>query len=145
VAILGLGLELAARFVEAQAAPVERAIRLLQPVDRLRREAAALQALAVDSVGPRHVARGGDERRQILRQVRSHPGEGVRADVHELVHQRRGAEDRPVPDRDMARELAGIGEDGVAADLAVVREMHVRHDPVVLPTRVTPASSACRG
>src|SRR2546427_772345 len=37
----------------------------------------------------------------------------------------------PIPDRDMARELEGIGEDGVAADLAVMREMHVRHDPVV--------------
>src|ERR1700704_5031552 len=31
----------------------------------------------------------------------------------------------------MARELAGIGEDRMAADLAVMREMHVRHDPVV--------------
>src|SRR5207302_11128419 len=60
-AILGLGLERAARLLEAQSAPVERAIRLLQPVDRLRRETAALQALAVDSVRPRHVARGGDE------------------------------------------------------------------------------------
>ena len=45
---------------------------------------------------------------------------------------REAAEDRPVADRDVAGELACVGEDGVVADLAVVREVHVGHDPVVV-------------
>ena len=42
---------------------------------------------------------------------------------------RRGSPSRR---RDVAGELAGVGEDGVAADLAVVRDVHVGHDPVVV-------------
>ena len=42
---------------------------------------------------------------------------------------RRGSPSRR---RDVAGELAGVGEDGVVADLAVVRDVHVGHDPVVV-------------
>ena len=42
------------------------------------------------------------------------------------------AEDHPVADVHVAGELACVGEDGVVADLAVVREVHVGHDPVVV-------------
>jgi hypothetical protein len=38
----------------------------------------------------------------------------------------------PVADADMAGDLRQVGEDGVVADLAVVREVHVGHDPVVV-------------
>src|SRR5205814_1151237 len=48
---------------------------------------------------------------------------GFGEEIQDLAHR------RAIPG--LARELAGIGEDGVAADLAVMREMHVRHDPVV--------------
>ena len=38
----------------------------------------------------------------------------------------------PVADVHVAGELRVVGEDGVVADLAVVREVHVGHDPVVV-------------
>src|SRR5438132_2488914 len=91
-----LGLELGTRLLEAEPAAVKRAVGALQPGNRLGRKAAPLQAFAVDAVRPRHVASRGDIGRQILRQVRSHAGEGVRANMDELVDQRRRTEDRPV-------------------------------------------------
>src|SRR5256714_13295770 len=127
-----LRLELRARRGKRKTAAVERPVGALERCDVLGREAAALEPFAVDAIGPRHVSGGGDEGRQVLRQVGAHAGEGVRADVHELVHERRGAEDRPVAHGNVAGELAGVGEDGVAADLAVVREVDVGHDPVVV-------------
>src|SRR5205085_3500961 len=127
-----LRLELRARLGKRKTAAVERAVGALERGDVLGREAAALEPFAVDAIGPRHVAGGGDEGRQVLRQVAAHAGEGVRADVHELVHERGGAEDRPVAHRDVPGELAGVGENSVAADLHVMREMDVSHDPVVV-------------
>src|SRR5438067_51153 len=131
-AFADLHLERRARGGKRKTAAVERAVGALERGDVRGREAAALEPFAVDAIGPRHVAGGGDEGRQVLRQIRAHAGEGVRADVHELVYERGGAEDRPVAHRDVAGELAGVGEDGVVADLHVVREMHVGHHPVVV-------------
>src|SRR4051812_15595140 len=71
-----LRFELRARLLEAEAAAIERAVGALQAGDRLGRKPAALEALAIDAIGLCHVAGGGDVRREILRQVRAHPGEG---------------------------------------------------------------------
>src|SRR4051812_36247233 len=49
-----------------------------------------------------------------------------------LMHRRETAENGEITDAHMTRELRIIREDRVVADLAVVREMHVRHDPVVV-------------
>src|SRR5258708_3154664 len=130
-ALRDLGFQRLARLLQAETAAIQRAIGAFEAGDGFGRKAAALEAFAVDAVGTGHVAGGGDERRQVLRQIRAHAGKGVRADMHELVDQRRGAEDRPVAHRDVAGELAGGGEDRVAADLAVVRGVHVGHDPGV--------------
>src|SRR6185436_10375597 len=56
----------------------------------------------------------------------------MRPDMHELVHQRHAAEDHPVADGHMAGELNAVGEDGLAADLAVVRDVRIGHDPVLV-------------
>ena len=42
------------------------------------------------------------------------------------------AEDDPVADVHVAGQLGAVGEDHVVADLAVVRDVDVRHDPVVV-------------
>src|SRR5260370_23258690 len=60
-----LRLELATRLLQAQAAAIERAVGALEGGDRLGRKAAALEAFSGDAVGPRHVSRRGDIRRQI--------------------------------------------------------------------------------
>src|SRR6266404_3703702 len=91
-----LGFELDARLLEPEAAAIERAVGAFQAGNRLGRKAAPLEAFAVDAIGLRHVAGRGDVGRQILRQVSSHAGEGMRPDVDELVDERGRAEDRPV-------------------------------------------------
>ena len=48
------------------------------------------------------------------------------------MDQRHAAEDGPVFDMDVPRETAIVCEYGMAADLAIVREVHVCHDPVVV-------------
>src|SRR3970282_209769 len=131
-AVGGLHRKRALRLLQAQPGAVQRAVGALDAGDGLGPEAAPAQALAVDAVGPGHVARSHDVGQQVLRQVGAHAGEAVRADVHELVYQGGRAQNGPVAHVHVARELAGIGEDRLAADLAVVREVHVRHDPVVV-------------
>src|SRR5690606_22643361 len=54
------------------------------------------------------------------------------ADMAELVNLAEAAQDRPVIDMDMACEGRAVRQDGVIADLAVMGDMHVRHDPVVI-------------
>jgi uncharacterized protein (DUF2336 family) len=56
----------------------------------------------------------------------------VGADAHELMNHREAAEDGPVANMHMAGELGVVGEDGTVADLAIMRQMHIGHDPVVV-------------
>src|SRR4029077_11304764 len=127
---LRVGLELPLGLFKRQAAAVQRPIRALDRLNRLRREAAPLEALAVDAGGAGHVARRHDVGRDVLRNEAAHAGEGMRADAHELVHQGGGAEDHPVFHDDVTGKLGAVGEDRLVADLAVVREVDVGHDPV---------------
>src|SRR5512134_788297 len=124
--------ELALGFLQREPRAVQRAVGAPDARDALRRKPAAPQPLAVDAVGLGHVAGGLDVGRQILGEVGAHAREAVRADVHELVHQGGAAEDHPVADVHVPRQPAVVGEDAMAADLAVVREMHAGHDPVVV-------------
>jgi len=47
------------------------------------------------------------------------------------VRQGETAQDRPITDSDVAAKLRVVGEDRVVTNLAVVRHVHVGHDPVV--------------
>jgi hypothetical protein len=55
----------------------------------------------------------------------------VAADAHELVHERSAAEDRPVFHGDVACHLHGVRENDAIADLAIMRDMRVRHEQAV--------------
>src|SRR3954471_24334037 len=127
-----LRFQLGASLLQTESAAIQRAVGTLQPGDLFGRKAAALEPFAIDAVRLRHVAGRGDIVRQILRQVRSHAGEGVSADMDELVHERRRTEDRPVAYGYVPGELTGVREYGVVANLAIVREVHVGHDPIVV-------------
>ena len=54
------------------------------------------------------------------------------SDATELVNQRKSAENDPVPDMNMSGQLCTVGENRVVADLAIMRQMDVSHDPVVV-------------
>jgi hypothetical protein len=96
------------------------------------RETAALEAFGIDAARLGRIAGGGDERRQILQQDGAHRRETVGADAHELMDHGEAAEDGPIANLDMACQLGVVGEDGLVADLAIVRQMHIGHDPVVV-------------
>ena len=54
------------------------------------------------------------------------------ADAAELMHQGITAQCRPVLDRDVSSQGGAIGENGVIADETVMRDVGLRHDPVVV-------------
>src|SRR5699024_9413772 len=62
----------------------------------------------------------------------AHADEGVRTDLAELVHARIAGHDHPVADLDVPGQGRIIGKDGVVADDAVVRDVHVGQKPVVV-------------
>src|SRR6185503_8756621 len=128
-----LGLERRLGLLQAETLAIQRLERALEPLDRLRREAAPLEAFLVDAHGSGRRARGHHVRGDILRQGGPHAGKGVRADADVLVHEGVAAEDRPVADRHVAGELGDVVEDRLATHLAIVRQVHVSHDPVLVP------------
>jgi len=82
-----------------------------------------------------------DVRREVLQQQRWPPRSSNAPDQHELVtpvtRQHRWSPTWTCP-----RDRGGVREDRVVADLAVVRDVHVRQIQLSLPMRVTPASCA---
>ena len=54
------------------------------------------------------------------------------ANLAELVDEAEAAEDHVVVDLDVPCQRGGIGEDALVADDAVVGDVHVGHDPVVV-------------
>ena len=127
----GLRIDRVPGLLEGETAAIQRLVGGAQCGDRRRLEAATLQAFDVDAVRLGRVAADHHERGYVLPQHRADAGEGVLADPHELVHAGVAAEDRPVAHLRVTRELGLVREDGVAPDHAVVRDVHVRHDPVV--------------
>ena len=56
----------------------------------------------------------------------------MRADLDELVHARQAAEDHPITQMHVAAERRVVGENRAVGDLAIMRNVHVGHDPVVV-------------
>jgi hypothetical protein len=121
-----LGFELGPRLGEAEPRAIERAIGALDPGDRPGREAAALQALAVDAVRRAGLARNRHVGRHVLEDHARDSGHGVRADLHVLVDAHESAEHRPVADVHVAAQGRVVREHRVAPDLAIVRHVAVR-------------------
>src|SRR5690606_23226367 len=67
----------------------------------------------------------------ILRYPRTAAYEAVRSDVHELVHRDEAGDYRVVLHGHVTGELRTVRDDDPVAQMAVVREMHVRHDEAV--------------
>src|SRR6185369_6242552 len=111
--------------------PAERARERL---DDGRREAAALEADAVGPVAAHVAARPYrlHERQGILRHDRETPEEGLTAHAAELVDGREGADRGAVADLDVSCERGVVGEDGLASDAAVMRDVGARHEEVVV-------------
>ena len=57
----------------------------------------------------------------------------MRADLDELMHDGKAAQYRVIAHLYVSGQLRVIGEDGVVAHLTIVRQMHICHDPIVIP------------
>ena len=123
------------RLARVQLRPDQEAVRLLQRLETLRREAAPLQADGVDAVGLRLGPVGLAERQHVLTNDGEGADVGVVADADELVAADVGAEGDPVADVDVAGEPDVVGEHGVRADAAVVRDVAVGHEEVLVADR----------
>ena len=99
-----------------QSVPVERLVGAPQQVDRVRVEAAALQALGVDAMRLDRIAVADHVGRNVAQHDRAAAGHRVRPHRTELVDRRQAADDRPVAQRDVAGQRRVVGEDRVVAD-----------------------------
>ena len=61
-----------------------------------------------------------------------HGRETVSTQAAELVHHREAAQNNPVVYVHMTRQLRTVGKNSVIAHLAIVRQMDLGHDPVVV-------------
>ena len=77
-------------------------------------------------------------RQRVLRDDRVPADERVTADAAELVHAGSGADIREVLDVHVPAERRHVAEDGVVADMAIVRDVDVRHEHVAVADLVTP-------
>src|SRR6266496_3131101 len=93
--------------------------------------AVALEAHFVDGAGLRWIAVGDHERRHVLHHFRASADHRKRANAAKLVNRRQPANDRVVPDDDVAGQGGDVGHDDVVAELNVVRDVAVCQNVIV--------------
>jgi len=87
------------------------------------REPAPLQPFGIDPLAAHKDCRKPARKAaRSCNKIRAHAGDDVRADPDELMHHGKAAEDRVIADLHVPGQLRVVGEDGVVADLAVVRQ-----------------------
>ncbi len=101
-------------------------------MDGLGAEAAPTHAFEVHAAGFGRVAEDRDVGRDVLADGGAHAGEGVGADPAVLVHQGVAGQDRPVVHVDMPRQRRVVHQDAMVADHAVMADVGIGHDQVVV-------------
>uniref|UniRef100_A0A1I8ADR0 Ald_Xan_dh_C2 domain-containing protein n=1 Tax=Steinernema glaseri TaxID=37863 RepID=A0A1I8ADR0_9BILA len=101
-------------------------------MDSFIAETATAHAFEVHAARLGRVAEHGDEGRHILADGGTHAGKAVGADMAELVHQGKPGQYRPVAHMHMPGQRGVVDQDAVVADHAVVPDMGIGHDQVVI-------------
>ena len=117
---------------ESQPLAIQGFVGTLESGQRLGRKAAPPQAFDIDAVRCSRLARGHDVRRNILEYHAGNTRHDVGANFAELVHAGKPTQDGIVTHRHMSRQGSVIGENRMVAHLAVMGEMDIGHDPVVV-------------
>ena len=119
------------RGVEAGAG--EEAEGGLQAFDGFVRDVAAFETNAVGTEDCDFaIGYGCREGHNILRDYAIATDEGMTADAAELVDAAERADGRPILNFDVPGEGDGVGEDDVATNDAIMRDVHVGHEPVAI-------------
>ena len=114
------------------AGQVDQLVGILDRGQILGAEAVALEPFAVDRPRFGGIALHHDEGRHVPENYAAAAAERVHAHAAELVYAGVAAKNRMVLNRDVASQQHAVGQDGVIADHAVVRDVGSRHDPVVV-------------
>ena len=88
-------------------------------------ETAALHADDIDGANLGGIAVGDHERRDVLDNLGTTPGDNVIADAAELMHRSESADDDVISHSDVSRQGAVVGKDAVIADHAIVGDVRV--------------------
>src|SRR6185437_10683744 len=128
----GRWLEPRERLAELQIAAINQAVGLADAADLLLGEPPAFEALGVDRVRNGMIARHHHIGRHVAGDDRATGQEGMRADPAMLMHRRETAENDPVPDLDVTGERDAVGEDRVASHHAVVRDVRIGYEEIVV-------------
>src|SRR5690606_34068248 len=111
---------------------VEQFVGVFQGRDGLGAVAASAQAFGVDAHRSERIARPDQIRRDILADGAGAAYHGVRAYARKLMYGGQSTQNRPVADMNVAGKLHTVGNDGMVAYLAIVGDVRISHDPVVI-------------
>src|SRR5271169_1512077 len=120
------------RLFQRQSGFVQGLVGALDRHDCPAAEAAPLQPFRVDAVGDSRITTDHHVRRQVLEQQAASADHHMRTNLAKLVHANKTAENGEIVHAHMPGQLHAVGKDDVAANMAVVRQMHICHDPVVV-------------
>src|SRR6056300_501768 len=107
-------------------------VHRLNGSDTLCTEAAPLEPFEIHGARACRLPLTHDKRRLIGKQQTTHGGHAMGANSYELVYNRKPTQNHPIAHMYMTGKLRVVGKDGVAPDLAVVCQVHIGHDPIVI-------------
>lgn len=119
-------------FVEFQIATIKQLVGFFQGSNGLWRIVAPAKPFRIDAYRTKRIARTDEIRRCILAHGAGATYHGVVADAYKLMDGAEASKDCPVADMHVPAKLHAIGNDGMVRDLAIVRDMRIRHDPVII-------------
>src|SRR6266849_3237223 len=106
----------------------------MQLLDPIFAESATLQANGIQPIRMRSaLGRGLRKRQHVPCHGSASADNGMRPNAYKMVYRTKRADVGPVFDNDMSSQRRGVSHDDVAADLAIVRDVSVGHDQVVVP------------
>lgn len=125
-------LDLLKRLGGIEVAVIDEAIYILDDMNLIGRETAAVEPDGVDAAESNRFACCDSVRRYILAGSRAALDHTMRANMRELMHERSSADDGVVIHNDLARQLRGVGHNDIIMQDTVVRHVAVSHNEVVV-------------
>src|SRR5579871_5821972 len=125
-------LQLLERFSQPQLRAVQDAVRLAYAADLLLVEPAPLEPFRIHAMRLRWIACGHDVWRHVARDDGAATQECVRAKPRELMYGREATENDPVTYFHVAGQRGAVGEHGAIPDTAVMRNVGIGHEQVVV-------------
>ena len=119
-------------FFQRQIGTVNDFVGTFDRSDLLRRETTTLEAFAINAGRHRAIARSRHKRRHVLTDSSRKGSHGVRTDMAKLMHRGEATQEYPVAQMHVPRQGCIIGQDDIVAELAIMGDVHISHDPIIV-------------